>query len=170
VSAQNFRVIFYEGQGVGNPPAKSTRKVTAQNVTSATLNWSFKPQTGVSFNDIRFNGSIISVKPDGGANVTHLLLANGNNTVELNYSRWVNWFGDAGNATVTLDVIASKVGQTEPSTLFNFGQYKNWAVAIVVLLVLVLVVWFLMKTSMGGKVASAVYGTGKEIAKAVGGS
>lgn len=156
MSYNNFKVDFFRNENIGNPPAVSTRRVTAQKVLSATLNWSLNFDLGVAFDGIKFNGASLGNRKIGSADVTAYIVINGNNDVKLDYSRWLDPFGKAGVATVSLDVVAVGVGQHEPAKTVDWDSYKWWLVGAGVVVVLILLAWFLFKTSAGGSIVKGV--------------
>lgn len=168
-TTKNYRVVFWENQDTFQAPAMSSQKLTLQGVQQASLNWNIAPQNGSGFDNIVFNGAIISTKTQGSADVTQYVVANGNNTVALNYrEHTLTFLGLRNNvATVTLDIIAISAGQQAPTTTYGLDNIPLWVWGIVAAVVIAVIAYFLMKTSVGGKLLSAGYGTAKEVAKAV---
>jgi len=162
VVVKNFSVEFFNNENIGNPPATSTRRVSATKLVSATLNWSCKWDAGVWMDDLRFNGQNLGKNNEGSADVTSALMLNGNNTVSINYSRWLDWFGKAGVATVTLDVVAETTGVSTPSN--NSYGLSNWVWLLLAGVVVVVVVgWFLFFTPHGRGVRDKASTAGRDV-------
>jgi hypothetical protein len=168
-TAKNYKVVFWNAEDTFQAPAIRTQKLTLQGVQSATLNWNIAPQNGSGFDNIVFNGAIISTQTPGSADVTQHVIANGSNIVVLNYrEHTLTWTGMRNNvATVSLDVIATSAGQQAPTTTYGLGNVPVWAWAVLAVVVLAGIAYFVMKTSAGGKLASLAYGTAKDISKTV---
>ena len=166
---KNFKVTFWQAEDTFQAPATRQQKLTVQGVQSATLNWNIQPQNGSGFDNIVFNGAIISTKTQGSADVTQHVIANGQNTVVLNYrEHTLTWMGLRNNvATVSLDVIAVSVGQQAPIPNYGFANIPWWVWAIAAAAVIGVIAWFAFKSSIGGKAVSLAYGTAKDIAGAV---
>jgi hypothetical protein len=170
-NVNNFVINFFQDQNINNPPAKATRRLTATKIISATLNWNVRMDAGVWFDAISFNGVNLGKAKEGSADVTQYVILNGDNTVTLDYSRWLDPFGKAGVATASLSVISSgAVGQQNAPTTFSLTSLPWWVYGVIVVVVLLVLAWFLMRTSAGGRVVSAFYGTAKDVGRAVGGA
>jgi hypothetical protein len=168
-TAKNYKITFWNAEDTFQAPATRSKKLTLQGVQSATLNWNIQPQNGSGFDNIVFNGAIISTQTQGSADVTQYVIANGENLVVLNYrEHTLTWTGLRNNvATVSLDVIATSAGQESPSTTFSLSSLPWYVWAGVAVAVLAVIAYVVLKTSAGGKLASLAYGTAKDVAKAV---
>jgi hypothetical protein len=166
---KNYKVTFWQAEDTFQAPATSTKKLTLIGVQSAVLNWKIEPQNGSGFDNIVFNGEIISTQTQGSADVTQYVVANGSNMVVLNYrEHTLTFLGLRNNvATVSLDVVASSAGQQAPTTTYGLSNVPLWVWAVLAVVVLAGIAYFIMKSSAGGKLASLAYGTAKDISKAV---
>jgi len=188
-----YRVDFLKNQKIPVRTSKSvSQKITGGSIVNATLNATIDFGTVDLFTGglpgvkaLTFNGSDIPVAVTGSTNssmrlsasvsVRHLVVRNGDNTVVVNLDSsllsWLNplyWFNiPTANVNVWLDVEATgSVGVSAPTGI-GWGIIPWWAWAVVALLVLAVVAWFLLKTNKGGKLVSLVYGSAQDAGRAI---
>jgi len=152
-NVQAFRIVLWENEDLHAPPGHVTRRISVSKLVSATLNWNIQMESGVSFNDIRFNNSIISNRNQGSADVTHLLVVNGDNTVTVNYSAWFNWWGSRARGNLDLVIVGSTASIQAPNTTYSLSSLPWWVYGLMALVVCAVVFWWLTQTKSGKKAA-----------------
>lgn len=156
--SKNYHIVFWNAGNTYQAPAINTQKLSLTGVTSARLSWKFSPEGGTVFDNIVFNGTILSTKSQDSADVSMYLIANGDNTVSINYEAgWLNLGGltgltPTGSATVSLDVTATSAGQQAPSTTYSLSSLPWWAWVVIALFAAIAIYLVLKKMGVVGSV------------------
>lgn len=182
MSQSNYVIQFFNNEPVrarnGSGDAR-TRKITASTVLSASLSWDVRfvgtsVLSAFTFKGVKFNGEKLSGQMKGSTDVTQLIVRNGDNTVLFDYdSDPVQWLlnSEAFIVTVNLSIVAvGDVGQQVPSSNGSGFSLPWWAWAVVAVLVLGVLAWFLTQTKVGGKLGKAASDTAHSVADAVKGA
>jgi len=150
MSLQTFRVVIWDNEDLHAPPGRAVKRITVSNMLSATLNWNFKPEheSLTTFKNIMFNGSIVSNNRQGSADVTNLLVVNGDNSLTVNYDSFDFWMTRA-RCDADIVIVGHNTSLQEPDKTYGLSSLPWWVWALVAVLVLAVLVWWLTGTRNG---------------------